>query len=199
MIRTLFRSSSSRLFLAALFLISLPVSSLAQAKPGSFEAGGTIAFSTLSSDFGTASHLAYGGTAAYNIDEKWAAGAEFTYTSLGSFNEAGVSVTGHLTNFAVNTRYSFPDHVFKGYVPYVMVGVGQADETITATDSGYSATGKGSVGYFTFGGGANLYTSSNWVFRPEVRYEDHGGLNDLQIAVSAIYEFGGKSSPKNKK
>jgi hypothetical protein len=180
-------------------LASLPVIARAQAKPGSFEAGGTVAFSTLSSDFGTASHLAYGGTAAYNFNERIAAGAEFTYSSLGSFNDGGVNVTGHLTNFAVNSRYSFPDHVFKGYVPYVMVGFGSADETITASVPGYSVTGKGSVGYFTFGGGANLYSSSNWVFRPEVRYEDHGGLNDLQIAISALYEFGGKTSPTKKK
>jgi len=178
------------------FLATTTCAAFAQNAAGSVEAAGTAGYAHFSglSD----SHFILGASAFYNFNKTVAVGFEYTYASLGSENLGGVNLSGHKQSFGGAGRFSMGKS--RRVVPYFLAGFGGVTEKGTGSAGGFTESSSPSGYYYAIGGGASLFASSQWGVRPEFRYERQQfdastgtnayGQNDVQVIVSAFYQFG---------
>jgi hypothetical protein len=193
---------------STLFLLALSTSALAQGiAAGSGELAGNVGFSNLKGADNNR-HASFGGSIVYNLAPAAAIGFEYNYLMLGSSNQGGVNVSGHLQLYGPVARFSFAPS--NRVVPYVLLAAGGANLSAAASSGNVTVSASQSGFYFGTGGGASIYLNSNWGIRPEFRYERQqfnatniqgiavasSGQNYAEGSVALFYQFGGTRSMK---
>jgi hypothetical protein len=158
---------------------------------------------TINSGGGT--HPLFGGAGGVQVGEHGLLFGEFSYSPLASATlssaDLGVSNASgsgslHLATYGGGYDYSFGSS--KTLVPYAVVALGAAVQTLSASASvaGVSAsTSMSSTAFdFGFGGGVRFFATKRWGFKPEVRYQrmqaSSGGNSTLSYSVGFFYSFG---------
>ncbi len=133
-----------------------------------FEAAGVVGWTSVQGADGK-SHAAFGGEAGYNVNKHAQIFGEFLYNTLGSLTdtELGVTATANEKAYSVGPGVRIHFGEWAHIAPYVVFSGGFY--RLSAESSGISLSQSG--GYFAAGGGASIFVSKNFGFRPEARLE----------------------------
>jgi hypothetical protein len=202
------RSTCKSFCISLVFLLAVSTTHAQGISTGSGEVSGNVGFSNLKG-VDNNRHVTFGGSGLVNVSPIAGVGFEYHFAPMGSVTQGGVNVNGHMQQFGPVARFSLTNssHV----VPYVVVAAGGSSLHAGASSGNVSIGASQNGFYFGFGGGASIYTGTNWGIRPEFRYvREHFnstsiqgisvgsfGQNDYQGSVAVFYQFGGKSSSKH--
>jgi hypothetical protein len=191
------------------FLLAVSSPVLAQGvSAGSAEVTGNIGFSNLKGIDGSR-HPSLGGSGTYNLSSVVGVGFEYNYQMMGSETISGVTGTERLQTYGPVARFALAKS--SRVVPYVLIAGGGESMHVVASEGNISVAASQGGYYVGFGGGASIYTGTNWGIRPEFRYERQQftattidnmlvggfGQNYAQGTVAIFYQFGGRRSQRN--
>ena len=194
-------------FVAALAMVasSAVVKAQSQRNTAEVAVGGGYAYLDTGDTSGTVSknHGVLDASVSYNVLAKLSVGFEYTFSSLASESQDGVSANVHLNNYGALLRFGLVNTKF--VMPYVSLAGGGLDLTGNATDGTTSISEGHHGGYLGVGLGANGNLGHGFGIRPEVRYErqqlsnnaDNNGIfkgngrNEITLTGTLFYTFGG--------